>query len=378
MSKKIRVAIVYGGKSGEHEVSLQSAASVLKNLDKSRFDIIPISIDKKGQWQLNDLKLLEQSKGKELPVFREAPTVSLTTQENGKTQLATMKANEIQSLQDIDVVFPVMHGTFGEDGTIQGLFEMANIPYVGCGVLSSSVGMDKDFSKRIAMAAGIPVAPYLYLKAYEWKHNSNHWKKLVTEKLHYPVFVKPANLGSSVGIHKVKKEADLAKALDDAFLYDTKVLIEVGVNAREIEVAVLENLEEGKTPLLGTVSEIVPNGAHEFYSYESKYLDEHGAELILPAKLSAAQVEEAKAIALKTFAAFECSGMTRVDLFLDRDTNKFYFNELNTIPGFTSISMYPRMMEHAGIPYAKLLTHLIELALKKQEQKNKLKRSFGQ
>lgn len=376
MSKKIRVAILYGGKSGEHEVSLQSAASVLRHLDRNKYDPIPISIDKQGLWQFNDLTLIENSKGKELPIFKNSPVVILATKENGKTELTTLNSQDLPSLKNIDVFFPIIHGSFGEDGTLQGLLEMANTAYVGCGVLSSSVGMDKDVAKRLAKEAGVPIAPYINLRKEEWKKNPSLAKEQVKKNLHYPVFVKPANMGSSVGIHKVKKAEDLDSALRDAFSYDVKVLIEQGIDAREIEVAVLENLDFSKSPIVSAPSEVVTKGKYEFYSYDAKYLDENGAELILPANLTKEQTIEAQKIAEDVFRSLECAGMARVDLFLDRTTNKFYFNEINTIPGFTSISMYPRMMEHAGIPYPKLLDHLIELALKHHTETQALKRDF--
>ncbi len=368
MNKKIRVAVLYGGKSGEHEVSLQSGASVIRYLDRDRFEVIPVSIDKSGKWQWNDLKLIESSGSSVLPIFQNSPEMRIQSQPNGKASLQTTSGNT--SFQDIDVFFPVMHGPLCEDGTIQGLLEMANVAYVGSGVLGSAINMDKDVAKRLAAAAGLPVAPFLAVRKEDFSESDVLAK--AKELLHLPVFVKPANMGSSVGVHKVKNWQDLIPALNDAFQYDLKVLVEQGIDAREIEVAVLE-----ENPLFTSVpSEISAGGKHEFYSYEAKYLDADGAKIELPAKISTSQTAEVRNFAAKAFQVLECSGFARVDFFLDRKTEKFYFNEINTIPGFTSISMYPKMMEASGIPYSKLLTRIIELAIAKHDKKLKLKTDF--
>jgi D-alanine-D-alanine ligase len=376
MKEKIRVAVVYGGKSGEHEVSLQSGASVIHHLDKNRFDVIPVSIDKNGKWQFNDLQLIEKSKSKALPIFQHAPEMMLVAQGNGKASLASVqKIENNNSLQDIDVVFPVMHGPLYEDGAIQGLLELADVAYVGSGVLGSAIGMDKDVAKRLVEAACVPVVPYLCLKREHFLRSKETSISAIKQSLSLPIFVKPVNMGSSVGVHKVKHWDDLLPALEDAFLYDRKVLVEKGINAREIELAVLEEIN-GST-FVSVAGEIIPSSQHEFYSYDAKYLDESGAALKLPADLTSSQKNEAKEIASKCFAALECSGMARVDLFLDKDTNKLYFNEVNTIPGFTAISMYPKMMEASGIPYPELLARLIQLALHQHEAKKGLKRDFS-
>lgn len=369
MKKKIRVAVLYGGRSGEHEVSLQSGAAVIENLNRDLYEVIPISIDKTGRWQWNDLRLIEESRSKALPIYKNAPEMRLQAHNNGKASLESISGS--QSLKDIDVFFPVIHGPLCEDGTVQGLLELAEVAYVGSGVLGSAIGMDKDVSKRLAAANGIPVAPYLCVK----KNNFQLAKVLEQSKkiLTLPVFVKPANMGSSVGIHKVKKWEDLGAAIEDAFLYDVKILIEQGIEAREIEVAVLESLD-GKEPIVSVPSEIQASGGHEFYSYEAKYLDENGARVELPAKISQEQTKLAQTWASKIFDSLELSGMARVDLFLDKNNGKFYFNEVNTIPGFTSISMYPKMMEASGIPYAELLHRLVQLAMDKHEKKMDLKR----
>jgi len=371
--KKLRVAVLYGGRSGEHEVSLQSAASVINYLDRDRFEIVPVAIDKQGRWLLNDISLLEGKKS--LPVFKDAPNVVLppnpADSEDGS---ALIRLGESGEARGIDVVFPVMHGPLCEDGTIQGLLELADLPYVGCGVLASAIAMDKEMAKRVARDAGIPIVPYVSLKHEVWKKEKQQFAKRIVEQLGYPVFVKPANLGSSVGVHKVKEPGGLDAALEDAFDYDRKVLVEAAVNAREIEVSVLENLEAGADPLVSIPGEIDP--AHEFYSYEAKYLDEKGAALIIPAKLDPEETKRAQEIGRRVFSALECEGMARVDLFLDRTSGEFLFNELNTIPGFTSISMYPKLWEASGIGYRELLSKLVDLAISRHEKKKTLVREF--
>ena len=371
--KKLRVAVLYGGRSGEHEVSLQSAASVINYLDRDRFEIVPVAIDKQGRWLLNDISLLEGKKS--LPVFQNAPKVVLPPNpaDSGGGS-ALIRLGEHGEARGIDVVFPVMHGPLCEDGTIQGLLELADLPYVGCGVLASAIAMDKDVAKRVARDAGIPIVPYVSLKHEVWKKEKQQFARRITEQLGYPVFVKPANLGSSVGVHKVKEPSGLNAALEDAFNFDRKVLVEAAVNAREIEVSVLENLEAGADPLVSIPGEINP--AHEFYSYEAKYLDENGAALIIPAKLDPEETKRAQDIGRKAFTVLECEGMARVDLFLDRTSGEFFFNELNTIPGFTSISMYPKLWEASGIGYQELLSKLVDLAISRHEKKKTLVREF--
>lgn len=371
--KKLRVAILYGGRSGEHEVSLQSAASVINHLDRDRFEIVPVAIDQQGRWHLNDVSLLEGRKS--LPVFKDSPTVVLRPNPgDASSGSALIRLGEGREPRGIDVVFPVMHGPLCEDGTIQGLLELADLPYVGCGVLASAVAMDKEMAKRVARDAGIPIVPYVSLKHELWKKERERSAKRIEIELGYPVFVKPANLGSSVGVHKVKEEGKLNLALEYAFKYDTKVLVEAAVNAREIEVSILENPEPGGDPLASVPGEIQP--AHEFYSYEAKYLDEKGAALIIPAKLDAEQTKRVQDLGRKVFSALECEGMARVDLFLERMSGEISFNELNTIPGFTSISMYPKLWEASGISYPDLLSKLVELAVARHERKKGLVREF--
>jgi D-alanine-D-alanine ligase len=371
--RKLRVAVLYGGRSGEHEVSLQSAASVITHLDRNRFEIVPVAIDKQGRWHLNDISLLEGKKS--LPVFKDAPKVLLPPNPaetgSGSALIGPTGSGELRT---IDVVFPVMHGPLCEDGTIQGLLELADVPYVGCGVLASAVAMDKEITKRVARDAGLSIVPYVSLKHELWKKAKEPSAEKIQNELGYPVFVKPANLGSSVGVHKVKEPGALNAALEDAFKYDTKVLVEAAVNAREIELSVLENPDAGGDPLVSVPGEISPT--YEFYSYEAKYLDEKGATLIIPAKLSAAETKCAQDIAKKAFLAIEGEGMARVDLLLDRTSGTFFFNELNTIPGFTSISMYPKLWEASGINYKELLSRLVDLAISRHERKKALVREF--
>jgi D-alanine-D-alanine ligase len=373
--KKLRVAVLYGGRSGEHEVSLQSAASVINYLDRDRFEIVPVAIDKEGRWHLNDISLLEGKKS--LPVFKDAPKVVLPPNPaDPNSGSALIRLGESGEARGIDVVFPVMHGPLCEDGTIQGLLKLADLPYVGCGVLASAVAMDKEMTKRVARDAGLPIVSYVSLKHELWKKEKQQSAKRIEKELGYPVFVKPANLGSSVGVHKVKEPSALDSALEDAFKYDTKVLVEAALNAREIEVSVLENSDVGADPLVSVPGEIDPT--HEFYSYEAKYLDEKGATLIIPAKLETEQTRRVQDVARRAFSALGCEGMARVDMFLDRTSGEIFFNELNTIPGFTSISMYPKLWEASGIGYQELLSKLVDLAILRHERKRTLVREFHQ
>lgn len=373
-AKKIRVVVLYGGRSGEHEISLLSAASVMRNLDPQRFEVIPVAIDKEGRWHLNDLSLIEKN-ARSLPVFKDAPLVVLPPNPSADhASLMPLGANSKAPQTAIDVVFPVMHGPLCEDGTVQGFLELADVAYVGCGTLSSAVGMDKDVAKRLIHGAGLPIVPYVALKNESWKKNPAQATQRIAMELGYPVFVKPANLGSSVGVHKVKSPAELDAALKDAFRYDSKVLVEKAITAREIELSVLENADTGSAPLVSQPGEIMPT--HEFYSYEAKYLDENGAAMKIPADLAPEQVKRAQTIARQAFEVLECEGLARVDLFLDNVNGEFYFNEVNTMPGFTSISMYPKMWEASGIGYQELLSRLIDLALSRHSRKKKLVRDF--
>ena len=347
-NNKIRVAVVYGGRSAEHEISLRSAKSVLEYLDKDKYDVIPIAIDKQGQWLLNDLSVLPNADAEQLLVANE-----------GSSKADFFPAP--QSKPHFDVVFPVLHGTLGEDGTIQGLLELADIAYVGCRVLASAMCMDKDISKRLAIQAGVPIPDYLCVRHDVLQH-LNELAMEIEQRFAFPVFVKPANTGSSVGITKVASVVELGTALEIAFAHDKKVLIEQAIDAREIEIGVLENLE-GDEPLVSAVAGEIINAQGEFYSYKAKYSDDSHATLQVPANVTNEQLETIKSYARTIFTTLECSSMARVDFFIDKNNHNIYFNELNTIPGFTTISLYPRLWEVSGMPYSQLLSHLIELAL---------------
>ncbi len=360
MERKIRVGILFGGRSGEHDVSLTSAASVMKALDPARYEVVPIGITREGHWRIGSaaLHLLPEVLEKGDPV---TPSVDPSA-----PQLIPLRAvsQTSDSGQQLDVVFPVLHGTFGEDGTVQGLLELAGVPYVGAGVLGSAVGMDKDVMKRLFRDADLPVVPWEVLLRSDWENDPKAARKRIERRLRYPLFVKPANLGSSVGISKVATGARLPAAIDLAAQFDRKVIVEKGVDAREIECSVLGNDQ----PEASVPGEIVP--VNEFYDYQAKYIKE-GSELIIPARLSARQARGVQALAVVAFRAVDCSGMGRVDFLLDRKTGKIFVNEINTIPGFTPISMYPKLWEASGLPYPKLLDRLIELALERHQQKNR-------
>ena len=352
--KKVRVGVVFGGRSGEHEISLRSAESVLGSLDRSKYEVVPVAITREGRWlsPAGALGMLSPSEEIE-ETFGGGVSLELAAEPVGDTA-------------PFDVIFPVLHGTFGEDGSVQGFFDLAGIPYVGAGVLGSAVGMDKDVMKRLLRDASLPVVEH-------WSVRSKKAEQFVKEigpGLPYPVFVKPANLGSSVGIHKVVAHADLSAAIVDAARFDTKVVVERGVNAREIELAVLGNDD----PIVSVPGEVRPS--RDFYDYEAKYLDDD-SELIIPADLDEPQRVEARRLALETFRVLECSGMGRVDLLLDRDTDEFFVNEINTLPGFTSISMYPRLWEASGIAYRELLDRLIDLALERHRERSDLSYLIG-
>jgi D-alanine-D-alanine ligase len=309
---KIQVGLVFGGRSGEHEVSVRSAESIRKILDKTKYDVVDIFIDKEGKF-------------------------------------------EFELFKNVDVFFPIIHGTFGEDGTLQGLFELLDKAYVGAGVLGSAVGMDKDVMKRLLLQAKIPVGSFVV------------WP--IKPDFPFPMFVKPANMGSSVGVTKVKNKTELKKAVEIALRYDTKVIIEKAIVGRELEVSVLGN----DSPIASLPGEVKAN--HEFYDYEAKYLDEHGAVLEIPAKLTKKKIEEIQKIAVDTFKILECKGMARVDLFLSK-SGKIIINEINTLPGFTSISMYPKLWEATGVSYFDLLDKLINLAFGEKTRKDNLVRSY--
>lgn len=363
MSKKINVGILFGGKSAEHEVSLQSAKNVMDAIDKEKYNPILIGIDKSGKWLLNDGSkfLLNSDNPKLIKLNKASDSVALVPQSEGK--ISNLSKNDFD--KSIDVVFPILHGPFGEDGTVQGLLKLANVPFVGASVLGSAIGMDKDVMKRLLRNASIPIANFLVFKESDDSLDYD----FVVEKLGSSFFVKPANLGSSVGISKVNNKFEFKKAIERAFQYDTKILIEENIRGREIECSVLGN----NNPIASVPGEVIPN--HEFYSYEAKYIDENGALLEIPAKISEEKANAIRELAIKTFKILACEGLARVDFFL-KNNGEIVVNELNTIPGFTSISMYPRLWEASGISYAELIDRLIQLALERFEREQKLKTSY--
>jgi D-alanine-D-alanine ligase len=356
--KRLRVGVLFGGRSGEHEVSLASAASVIRGMDPDKYEAVPIGIAKDGHWLMGEgaLKMLPE-------VLKGGRRVMLTAD---PTEAALVPLDRGAGAQRLDVFFPVLHGTFGEDGTIQGLLDLAGLPYVGAGVLGSAVGMDKDVAKRLCHAAGIPVVPWVTVPRRDWEKDLQSVKAAVELKFPYPVFVKPATLGSSVGMSKVHNSEELGPAMDLACEFGMKILVEKAVTAREIEVSVLGNHD----PKASVPGEILPH--REFYDYTAKYLED-GTELVIPADLKPAQVQKIQAMAVEAFNTLELAGMARVDFFLERKGGKIYLNEVNTIPGFTSISMYPKLWEASGIPFRELIDKLIELAFEMHQEKARTK-----
>ena len=380
--KKLRVGVIYGGRSSEHEVSVASAAAVFKHLDRKRYEPVAIRIEKDGRWTLADrpptalaaAEVIDQarlSSGHTVRPGREAHLVSYPTED---TVIAIDRAAHGEEGARVtglglDVVFPVLHGPYGEDGTVQGLLELANVPYIGAGVLASAVGMDKAFMKIAFAARGLPMAPYRVLLAHEWHDQRDGHAAAIAQALGFPLFVKPANLGSSVGISKAKTDADLRSAIDLAFQFDRKVVVEAAVPAaREIEVGVLGN----ETPEASVAGEIIPS--REFYDYEAKYLDE-GSVPVIPADLEQATLAQVRRLAVEAFKAVDCSGLARVDFLLARETGTLYVNEVNTLPGFTTISMYSKLWAASGLEYPALLDRLIQLALERHAAKQGLRTS---
>jgi D-alanine-D-alanine ligase len=346
---KIRVGILFGGQSAEHEVSLQTARNVVDAIDREKYDIVLIGIDKNGKWQRSDTShfLLNENDPSLIKLHHSNSTLSLLPYKNDK-QLLEISNHDLTSL---DVIFPLLHGTYGEDGTIQGLLKLAHIPFVGSSVLGSAIAMDKDITKRLLRDANIPVTKFITTRS-----NAPHPEfSDIVRKIGLPFFIKPANAGSSIGVSKVTNEDEYGKALTLAKKYDNKIMIEKAVKGREIEFAVLGN----ENPIISVPGEIILND--EFYSYDAKYIDETASNLQIPAKISEKIINEMQQIALKTYKLLECEGMARVDMFLTKD-NQIFVNEVNTIPGFTKISMYPKLMQASGIPYTELIDRLIKLA----------------
>ncbi len=365
---RIHVGILFGGRSGEHEISLRSARSVVEAIDRDTYDISLIGIDHSGGWHLLDEAAFLQLTSVALPVVNNAGRQIILLPAPGMAELIDPE-RPATPVRRLDVIFPVLHGPYGEDGTVQGFLELTDIPYVGAGVLGSAVGMDKDVQKRLLQAAGIPIAPFLTATRLAWATDAPGLTKRAVE-LGLPLFVKPANLGSSVGITKVNTIDTLPAAVTAAFEYDDKVVIEKGLDAREIECAVLGN----DSPEASVPGEICPRA--EFYSYEAKYLDEDGAALKIPAPLSPTQAAAVRELAVRTFQLLECAGMARVDFFLERASGTLYVNEINTIPGFTTISMYPKMWAASGLAYGALISRLIELAQERHARRRRLKHTF--
>ena len=389
--KKLRVGVLFGGRSGEHEVSLLSAASVLNAIDKSKYEVVPIGITREGRWvTAAHAERLLQGKPADTPEPRHLragdpdATASAAVLARGEGVVVPPMPGENHSALvpfetdahqlragvkpvDVDIIFPVLHGTFGEDGTIQGLLELADIAYVGAGVLGSAAGMDKDVMKRLFRNAGLPIVKHVTVLRSVWREQPKKVRTQIESALKYPVFVKPANLGSSVGISKVHDSSELAAAMDEAARFDRKLVVEEGVGgktgkAREIECSVLGN----DKPIASVAGEVVP--IKEFYDYSAKYLVE-GSESIIPAKIGKAKQREVQRLAVAAFQAVDCAGMARVDFLMDPRTKKMYVNEINTIPGFTSISMYPKMWAATGIDYPELMDRLIQFGLERHAEK---------
>ena len=369
MSKKIRVGLIFGGKTGEHEVSLASAQSVLRALDAEKYDAVLIGVTKEGRWLTGGNPLKQLVNATQSPLLK-AINGSAS---NGTTALVTHSATELTTTdalnETVDVVFPLIHGPNGEDGTIQGLLELADLPYVGANVAASAVGMDKGLMKALFRNAGLPVAEYLVVFRHRWEHDPEETIHDIEMIIHFPCFVKPANMGSSVGISKAHNWDELTQALTTAALYDRKILVERAIEGREIECSVLGN----DAPLASLPGEVVPE--RDFYDYEAKYADEH-TRLIIPADLTSEQTRTVQELAVRAFQAIDCNGMARVDFFLDARDGKILVNEINTIPGFTNVSMYPKMWEASGVSYSQLIDRLIQLALEKHADKKRNKVSF--
>ncbi len=362
MDPKKKIAIVFGGRSTEHEISLLSAQNVIRSLDTSKYEAVLIGIDKSGKWHLNtdSLHLMHADDPSKIALAVDDNPV-LLSQNAGEKSLIDVSTG--QTLSRVDVIFPVLHGLYGEDGSIQGLARLANIPCVGCSVLGSAIGMDKDIMKRLLRDADVAVADFVTIRPHT---RAQYSYEEISKKLGRELFLKPANLGSSVGVSRVDNAEAFEKALDYGFLYDPKVVVEEKIVGREIECAVMGN-EEAVCSIPG---EVIPRGG--FYSYENKYLDEAGAELMIPAKLSPEDTARIQALALHTYQLLECEGMARVDMFMCAD-GKLIINEINTIPGFTGISMYPKLWEYSGVTNQALISRLIELAIESHEKRNTLK-----
>ncbi|HZR44408.1 MAG TPA: D-alanine--D-alanine ligase family protein [Ktedonobacteraceae bacterium] len=372
--KKIRIGIIFGGRSGEHEVSLASANSVIANLDPNKYDVVPIGITKAGTWLLGvePAKLL--ASGQDVQQTTDDPaqqttSVTLTADPSVRRLIPLQSSEQLGDNGALDVIFPVLHGTYGEDGALQGLLEMANVPYIGCGVLGSALGMDKEKMKMIFKTIGLPVGDFLVYRRRQWEREPEAVMDTIEQRLGYPCFVKPVNLGSSVGVNKAHNRTELEHDLRIAAEYDTKIIIERNINCRELECAILGNDE----PLASVVGEIIPS--NEFYDYNAKYVD-NKSQTIIPANIPQATAEEVRRQAIQAFLALDLSGLARIDFFLEKETGKIYINEVNTLPGFTQISMYSKLWEASGLPYSELLDRLIELAQERYEDRQRNRTSL--
>lgn len=375
--KKIRVGLIFGGRSGEHEVSLASSSAVMANLDPEKYEVVPLGITKEGSWQfgIEPQQLIAAERAaasaEELLASKnpQTTTVTLTGDPSIRRLIPVQGGTELKGQSTLDVIFPVLHGTYGEDGSLQGLLDMANIPYVGCGVLGASLGMDKEKMKMIFQSANLPIVEYYVFRRNEWERSPERIIEEIEQRLGYPTFVKPVNLGSSVGINKAHQRLELEHAIAIAAQYDRKIIVEKGIQCREFECAVLGNDE----PLASVVGEII--SSNEFYDYRAKYIDGK-SQAIIPADLPQQAAEEIRSQSVKAFSALDLSGLARVDFFMEKETGTIYINEVNTMPGFTEISMYPKLWEASGLTYTQLLDRLIELAIERHEDRQRNRTSM--
>lgn len=367
-AKRIRIGVIFGGRSGEHEVSQKSARSVMGALNPEKYEVVMIGITKSGRWLTGNVSAALEAGQDDVA----QPAALLPDpQSSGLMQIdrSDTRPASLSEVTQLDVIFPVLHGPYGEDGTVQGLLELAGLPYVGAGVVGSAVGMDKAIFKHVMVSNGIPVLPWRLVIGSDWRERPEEILDGLEADFHYPLFTKPANLGSSVGIQKCTSRRSLRAGLDEAFTYDRRVVVEQGINGRELEVSVLGN----DNPIASVVGEVRP--VREFYDYVAKYVSDD-SELFIPADITAEQSETVQRLAVQAFRAIDCAGLGRVDFLLDKDDGRLYINEINTIPGFTSISMYPKLWEATGIPYSELLDRLVALALERHGVKSNLKTSF--
>ena len=369
--KKLRIGIIFGGRSGEHEVSLASANAIMNNLDRDKYDVVPIGITKAGTWLLGTepAHLIAAGQDVSQASGENMTAVTLTGDPTVRRLIPLPDSAPLQDHGALDVIFPVLHGTYGEDGTLQGLLDMANVPYVGSGVLGSALGMDKEKMKMIFQTSGLPIGDYTVFRRNQWERNPEPIMDTIEQRLGYPCFVKPANLGSSVGVNKAHDRGELEHAINVAAEYDRKIVVEQGLTCRELECAVLGNDE----PIASVVGEVI--ASNEFYDYNAKYID-NKSEVIIPAQIPQETAEVVRHMALQAFQALDLNGLARIDFFLEKETNKVYINEVNTMPGFTQISMYPKLWQASGMPYAELLDRLIELARERYDDRQRNRTSL--